>query len=209
VSALAELRLVAESCTACALSATRTKVVFGSGSPDADLMFVGEAPGKNEDLQGQPFVGAAGRLLDQLLAEAGIARDRVYIANVLKCRPPANRDPRPEEIDACKGYLRRQLELVDPRVVVTLGNFATKLLLRTETGITRLRGTSYPWWRDKMLVPTYHPAAALRGGDRITDLMRKDFDIMRALLDRPIELSAPTHDRVDPVDDPEQLGLFG
>jgi DNA polymerase len=133
----------------------------------------------------------------------------VYIANVLKCRPPANRDPRPEEIDACKGYLRRQLELVDPRVVVTLGNFATKLLLRTETGITRLRGTSYPWWRDKMLVPTYHPAAALRGGDRITDLMRKDFDIMRALLDRPIELSAPTHDRVDPVDDPEQLGLFG
>jgi DNA polymerase len=209
VSALAELRLVAESCTACALSATRTKVVFGSGSPDADLMFVGEAPGKNEDLQGQPFVGAAGRLLDQLLAEAGIARDRVYIANVLKCRPPANRDPRPEEIDACKGYLRRQLELVDPRVVVTLGNFATKLLLRTETGITRLRGTSYRWWRDKMLVPTYHPAAALRGGDRITDLMRKDFDIMRALLDRPIELSAPTHDRVDPVDDPEQLGLFG
>jgi DNA polymerase len=209
VSPLAELRLAAESCTVCALSATRTKVVFGSGSPDADLMFVGEAPGKNEDLQGQPFVGAAGRLLDQLLAEAGIARDRVYIANVLKCRPPGNRDPRLEEIDACKGYLRRQLELVDPRVVVTLGNFATKLLLRTETGITRLRGTSYPWWRDKMLVPTYHPAAALRGGDRITDLMRKDFDIMRALLDRPIELSAPTHDRVDPVDDPEQLGLFG
>jgi DNA polymerase len=208
VSALAELRLVAESCTACALSATRTKVVFGSGSPDADLMFVGEAPGKNEDLQGQPFVGAAGRLLDQLLAEAGIARDRVYIANVLKCRPPANRDPRPEEIDACKGYLRRQLELVDPRVVVTLGNFATKLLLRTETGITRLRGTSYHWWRDTMLVPTYHPAAALRGGDRITDLMRKDFDIMRALLDQPIELPATTHGRVDPVDDPEQLGLF-
>lgn len=208
MSALAELRLVAESCTACALSATRTKVVFGSGSPDADLMFVGEAPGKNEDLQGQPFVGAAGRLLDQLLAEAGIARDRVYIANVLKCRPPANRDPRPEEIDACKGYLRRQLELVDPRVVVTLGNFATKLLLRTETGITRLRGTSYHWWRDTMLVPTYHPAAALRGGDRITDLMRKDFDIMRALLDQPIELPATTHGRVDPVDDPEQLGLF-
>jgi DNA polymerase len=208
VSALAELRLVAESCTACALSATRTKVVFGSGSPDADLMFVGEAPGKNEDLQGQPFVGAAGRLLDQLLAEAGIARDRVYIANVLKCRPPGNRDPRLEEIDACKGYLRRQLELVDPRVVVTLGNFATKLLLRTETGITRLRGRSYRWWRDTMLVPTYHPAAALRGGDRITDLMRKDFDIMRALLDQPIELPATTHGRVDPVDDPEQLGLF-
>ena len=208
MSALAELRLVAESCTACALSATRTKVVFGSGSPDADLMFVGEAPGKNEDLQGQPFVGAAGRLLDQLLAEAGIARDRVYIANVLKCRPPGNRDPRLEEIDACKGYLRRQLELVDPRVVVTLGNFATKLLLRTETGITRLRGRSYRWWRDTMLVPTYHPAAALRGGDRITDLMRKDFDIMRALLDQPIELPATTHGRVDPVDDPEQLGLF-
>jgi DNA polymerase len=215
VSALAELRLVAEACTACSLADTRTRVVFGAGAFDADLMFIGEAPGQNEDLQGEPFVGAAGRLLDQLLSDAGIARDRVYIANVLKCRPPANRDPRPDEIEACKGYLRSQLELVDPRVVVTLGNFATKLLLRTELGITRLRGTSYRWWRDKILVPTYHPAAALRGGDRITDLMRKDFDIMRAALDAPSG-EAPTTGTSDDSSaspaveqDPEQLGLFG
>lgn len=204
MSALAELRVFAETCTACTLAESRTNVVFGVGAEDADLMFVGEAPGKNEDLQGEPFVGAAGQLLDRLLGEAGIARDRVYIANVLKCRPPGNRDPRPEEIDACKGYLRRQLELVDPRVVVTLGNFATKLLLRTETGITRLRGTSYRWWRDKVLVPTYHPAAALRGGDRITDLMREDFQIMRAALD-----SVPDEPSGSITSEPEQLGLFG
>ena len=213
MSALAELRINAESCTACTLSNTRNKVVFGEGASDADLMFVGEAPGKNEDLRGEPFVGAAGRLLDQLLYEAGIARDRVYIANVVKCRPPGNRDPRPEEIESCKGYLRSQLELVDPHVVVTLGNFATRLLLKTETGITRLRGTSYRWWRDKVLVPTYHPAAALRGGDRITDLMREDFDIMRAALEEASD-AAPS-ERVtaavgpDPHRDPEQLGLFG
>lgn len=206
MSVLAELRVVAESCTVCALAETRTKVVFGVGADNADLMFVGEAPGRNEDLQGEPFVGAAGRLLNSLLDEAGIARDRIYIANVLKCRPPGNRDPRPDEIDSCKGYLASQLELVDPRVVVTLGNFATKLLLKTDTGITRLRGTSYRWWRDKVLVPTYHPAAALRGGDRITDLMREDFDIMRAALDSVSE-SASVGTLVS--DDPKQLGLFG
>jgi uracil-DNA glycosylase len=191
------------------LAETRTKVVFGVGADDADLMFVGEAPGRNEDLQGEPFVGAAGRLLDSLLDEAGIGRDRVYIANVLKCRPPGNRDPRPDEIDSCKGFLASQLELVDPRVVVTLGNFATKLLLKTDTGITRLRGTSYRWWRDKVLVPTYHPAAALRGGDRITDLMREDFDIMRAALDSPVSESAPPETAPAAIDDPQQLGLFG
>ncbi|HSJ26591.1 MAG TPA: uracil-DNA glycosylase [Acidimicrobiia bacterium] len=213
MSALTDLRVVAESCTNCRLAETRTKVVFGSGAADADLMFIGEAPGRNEDLEGMPFVGAAGRLLDQLLEEAGIARDRVYIANVLKCRPPGNRDPRPDEIESCKGYLRSQLETVDPRVVVTLGNFATKLLLRTETGITRLRGSSYRWWRDKVLVPTYHPAAALRGGERITDLMRKDFDIMRAALDTPLR-RADVEESADATGDGkpsrvEQLGLFG
>lgn len=215
MSALAELRLVAESCTACGLAATRNSVVFGAGADDADLMFVGEAPGRNEDMQGEPFVGAAGQLLDRLLDEAGIARERTYIANVLKCRPPNNRDPRPEEIDACKGYLRSQLELVDPTVVVTLGNFATKLLLRTETGITRLRGRSYRWWRDKVLVPTYHPAAALRGGDRITDLMRKDFQLMRAALDQAGSDADDTPPVAQSDDDalgpeePTQLGLFG
>ena len=209
MSVLAELRVVAESCTARALAETRTKVVFGIGADNADLMFVGEAPGRNEDLQGEPFVGAAGRLLNSLLDEAGIGRDRVYIANVLKCRPPGNRDPRPDEIDSCKGFLASQLELVDPRVVVTLGNFATKLLLKIDTGITRLRGTSYRWWRDKVLVPTYHPAAALRGGDRITDLMREDFDIMRAALDSPVSESSFAETSPEVSDDPQQLGLFG
>lgn len=172
-------------------------------------MFVGEAPGKNEDLQGEPFVGAAGQLLNRLLDEAGIARERTYIANVLKCRPPANRDPQPDEIAACKGYLRKQLELVDPIVVVTLGNFATKLLLKTDIGITRLRGQSYRWWRDKTLVPTYHPAAALRGGDRIADLMRKDFQLMRAAIDQAQEAgSGPVTAELD-VESPRQLGLFG
>jgi len=166
-------------------------------------MFVGEAPGRNEDIQGEPFVGAAGKLLDSLLAEIGIDRTDVYIANVLKCRPPGNRDPRPAEIDSCKGYLREQIRLISPEVVVTLGNFATKLLLRTETGITRMRGQSYDWWLGASLVPTFHPAAALRGGERVKDQMREDFAIMRAVLDSPSEASeseAPT--------DEIQMGLF-
>lgn len=169
-------------CTDCRLSETRTNVVFGVGDRHARLMFVGEAPGKNEDLQGEPFVGAAGKLLDELLGEIGIRRDEVYIANVLKCRPPGNRDPRPDEIDACKGYLREQIRLIQPEVVVTLGNFATKLLLRTETGITRLRGTKYRWWLGATLIPTFHPAAALRGGDRVRDQMREDFELVRQVL---------------------------
>lgn len=202
---LDRLRALALGCVQCRLSETRTKVVFGSGSPDADVMFIGEAPGKNEDLQGVPFVGAAGQLLDRLLKEAGIPRDDTYIANVLKCRPPGNRDPRSDEIDACKGYLRRQIELIDPRVVMTLGNFATKLLLRTETGITRVRGRSYDWWRDIVLVPTFHPAAALRGGDRVTDMMREDFGLMREVLDQP---PTTVPEPVDPPGDGQQLDLF-
>ena len=152
------LRKRALVCTACELADTRNSVVFGAGSPSARLMLVGEAPGKNEDLQGVPFVGAAGRLLDELLGQIEIARSDVYIANVLKWRPPGNRDPRPSEIDSCKGYLRQQIELIRPEVVVTLGNFATKLLLRTEVGITRMRGQKYPWWLGATLVPTFHPA---------------------------------------------------
>ncbi len=197
---LVELSEKAHACVACGLSETRNSVVFGVGAADADLMFVGEAPGRNEDLQGEPFVGAAGRLLDTLLAEVGLDREHVYIANVLKCRPPGNRDPHPTEIEACKGFLQGQLEMIDPAVVVTMGNFATKLLLRTETGITKLRGQTYRWWRDKTLIPTYHPAAALRGGARITDLMREDFLLMKRTLD---ERAAP------PPRDPEQMGLFG
>jgi len=193
------LRQRAESCQDCALAGTRTSVVFGVGSLEASLMFVGEAPGKNEDLQGEPFVGAAGRLLTELLGEIGMTREEVYIANVLKCRPPGNRDPRPEEIDACKGYLREQIRMIHPRVVMTLGNFATKLLLRTETGITRLRGRAHQWWLGAMLVPTFHPAAALRGGPRVAEQMREDFALVRHLLDEP---PAPSVSGAAPEEEP-------
>ena len=188
-------------CTDCRLSETRTNVVFGVGRPDADVMMVGEAPGRNEDLEGEPFVGAAGHLLNRLLTEVGMSREEVYIANVLKCRPPGNRDPRPDEIESCKGYLRGQLDLVDPKVVMTLGNFATQLLLRTNTGISRMRGRSYRWWRDKVLIPTFHPAAALRGGERVTDQIREDLALMRSVLD-----SMDAGEGV--AAEPEQLGLF-
>ena len=163
-----ELKAVWEQARACRrcpqLASTRHTVVFGSGNADADLMFVGEAPGANEDQQGLPFVGQAGRLLDQLLSEIGLTRADVFVANVLKCRPPGNRDPLPQEIDACQDYLFRQLELIQPKVVCTLGNFATKLLRDDMTGITRLHG------RDELrqigprvvrLYPLFHPAAAL------------------------------------------------
>lgn len=215
MSELDRLRVVAEACTACGLAQTRTKVVFGVGAPDADLLFVGEAPGRNEDIEGVPFVGAAGRLLDTLMAEVGIDRERSYIANVLKCRPPNNRDPLPDEIDSCKGFLRRQIDLIDPRVVVTLGNFASKLLLKTDLGITKLRGRPYQWWRGKTLIPTFHPAAALRSGDRVTNQMREDFVLIRRALDIPAptpvpEMESPyTPTRPEGSPDPvEQLGLF-
>lgn len=182
---LTQLKIEAEACIRCPLSATRTNVVFGVGSPDSELMFVGEAPGQDEDLRGEPFVGRAGRLLDELLGEVGIPRDTVYIANVLKCRPPGNRDPRQDEIDTCKGYLRQQIRLIEPKVVVTLGNFATKLLLPTELGITRLRGRAYRWWLDSTLIPTFHPAFALRGSQRVADAMREDFRLMKETLEAP------------------------
>ncbi|MCJ7725255.1 MAG: uracil-DNA glycosylase, partial [Acidimicrobiia bacterium] len=151
------------------------------------------------DQQGIPFVGAAGQLLEGLLAEIGVARHDTYIANVLKCRPPGNRDPRPEEIEACKGYLAEQLRLIDPPVVMTLGNFATKLLLKRDVGITKTRGQVYTWW-NRHLIPTFHPAAALRGGDAVLDQMRQDFALVRSVLDDA------TQGEADPV--VEQLGLF-
>jgi DNA polymerase len=196
------LRERAMSCVACGLAETRNTVVFGVGDPEARLMLVGEAPGHNEDLQGEPFVGAAGQLLDRLLGEIGMERSETYIANVIKCRPPGNRDPRPEEIDACKGFLREQIRQIRPEVVVTLGNFATKLLLRTETGITRLRGVPHEWWQGAILIPTYHPAAALRGGDRIVASMREDFHLVRQTLDAA-EAREPAPENAD------QLELFG
>ncbi len=181
-SPLAELADRAAGCTQCPLSATRTQVVFGVGDPHADLMFVGEAPGREEDLRGEPFVGRSGQLLDRLLAEElGIDRSAVYIANVVKCRPPDNRDPAPAEIAACRPYLESQVELIAPKVVVTLGNFATKLLLGTDEGITRVRGASYPVG-EVVYVPTFHPAAALRGGGVVLAQMRADLVRAKLLL---------------------------
>jgi uracil-DNA glycosylase len=181
-SDLAALAREASGCLLCPLSATRTQVVFGVGDPTADLMFVGEAPGRDEDLAGEPFVGRSGKLLDRLVEEEmGVDRSRFYIANVIKCRPPDNRDPRADEIAACRPYLDRQLELIGPKVVVTLGNFATKLLLDTDAGITRVRGQSYPMGTFH-LVPTYHPAAALRSGGVVVAQMRADLIRAKQLL---------------------------
>jgi len=209
---IAELRALESAalvCTKCDLAEGRTQVVFGSGDPQADLVFVGEAPGRREDEQGVPFVGPSGQLLEELLGEIGLTRDAVYIANVVKCRPPKNRDPRPNEIDACKGYLRTQLELIDPAVVVTLGNFSSKLLLNTETGITRLRGTAYEWW-GRYLIPTFHPAAALRGRPQVREDMRYDFSLVRTALDGNLSSDAgPDQPTSDPAVEPQQLGLFG
>ena len=186
VETLDALASIAHDCRACSLAAGRTNVVFGAGSPDADVLIVGEGPGKQEDEQGLPFVGRSGQLLNRLLGEIQLLRDDVYIANVVKCRPPGNRDPRTDEIDACKGYLKRQIELIDPIVVITLGNFSTKLLLNTSTGITRMRGRAYEWW-GRFLVPTFHPAAALRGGDRVTNDIRADLAIVRNIIDGNLE----------------------
>ena len=164
-------------------TAGRTQVVFGVGSRDADLVFVGEGPGAEEDKQGIPFVGRAGQLLTRLIEDIGFTRDDVYIANVVKCRPPGNRDPQPEEIAACRPYLEGQLGFVHPRVVVTLGNFATKLLLETKEGITKLRGREFPY-RDAVLVPTFHPAAVLRGGGTALAQVRGDFVVVKRALAR-------------------------
>ncbi|MHB8680799.1 MAG: uracil-DNA glycosylase [Acidimicrobiales bacterium] len=179
---LDELRTEALACTRCPLAAGRTQVVFGVGNPAADLMFVGEGPGREEDLQGEPFVGRSGKLLDTLMRqEIGIDRSQCYIGNVVCCRPPGNRDPLPAEIEACNPFLQGKLDLIRPKVVVTLGNFATRLLLGTTEGIRRLRGRAYPF-RDGHLVPTYHPAAALRGGAEVLAEMRADFVRAKRLL---------------------------
>ena len=190
----------ARGCEKCPqLAATRTTVVFGAGNADADLMFVGEAPGANEDKQGLPFVGSAGKLLEKLLGEIGLARADVFIANVLKCRPPGNRDPHPTEIEACQDYLWRQIDLIQPRVLCTLGNFSTKLLRGDPTGITRLHGSAEvriigP--RAVRLYPIYHPAAALYTPSML-DTLRADFARIPGLLAQP----AP--DQPEPVPEVE------
>ncbi len=169
-----ELRLSALGCEKCRLCEGRNTVVFGMGDPNADLMFVGEGPGAEEDRQGLPFVGRSGKLLDRLMAEEmGLTRESAYIANVVKCRPPENRDPKPDEIEACRPYLERQIQLIQPKVIVTLGNFSARLLLDTKVGITKLRAHAYPYG-DSVLVPTIHPAAVLRGGGAAMANMRAD-----------------------------------
>jgi len=179
-SSLDVLGQEAGGCTRCRLAVGRTQVVFGTGTPSADLLFVGEGPGAEEDRLGLPFVGRSGKLLDRLMGEElGMTRDSCYIANIVKCRPPGNRDPKPDEIEACRPWLDGQLELLRPRVVVTLGNTATRTLLGTTEGVTRLRGRTYPW-RDIVLVPTYHPAAVLRGRGAAMAEMRAD--LVRAKL---------------------------
>ena len=200
-TALEELRTFSSSCTRCRLANGRTQVVFGVGDPNADLMFVGEGPGYYEDKQGEPFVGAAGQLLTRLLGEIGLRRGDVYITNVVLCRPPGNRDPMPDEIDSCRPYLMGQVENVRPRVIMTLGNFATRVILNRQVSISRVRGQRFDW-DGRAVIPTFHPAAILRGGGETSTQMvaiRSDFRTLREILDgpQPVVVGAD-----------EQLGLF-
>jgi len=182
LGSLSTLRDHALGCTRCPLAETRTQVVFGVGDPHADLMFVGEGPGADEDRIGEPFVGRAGKLLTTLIEGIGLTRDDVYIANVVKCRPPGNRDPLPFEIASCRPYLEAQLDLIAPRVVVTLGNFATKLLLDTKVGITKLRGQQFPFREQSVIIPALHPSAVLRNGGAALAQARADFVVIRRAL---------------------------
>lgn len=212
---LGELRQEASGCARCRLAQTRTQVVFGVGNPDADLMFVGEAPGFHEDQQGVPFVGQAGKLLDRLLAGIGLTRDDVYIANVLKCRPPGNRDPMPDEKQSCEPFLFRQIALIEPKVIATLGNHATKQLTGKDVGITRVHGKEQEvtlGGRRVLLYPLYHPAAALYTPAMLATL-EEDFRRLPELLGRsptgPVD--APAGELLAPAAVPEpavQLGLF-
>jgi uracil-DNA glycosylase len=197
-------------CTRCRLAQGRTQVVFGMGNPHADLMFVGEAPGFHEDKQGLPFVGQAGKLLDKLLGGIGLDRSQVYVANVLKCRPPGNRDPQPDEIESCEPHLFRQIELIQPRLVATLGNFATKLLSGKQTGITRVHGveqeTSVGGNR-VLLYPLYHPAAALYT-PRMLEVLQQDFARIPELMGRTGDVPEPEPVPVFASEPAVQLGLF-
>jgi uracil-DNA glycosylase len=215
---LVELYHEASGCVRCPLHLGRTNVVFGSGNANADLMFVGEAPGMHEDLQGLPFVGRAGKLLDELLEGVGLRRSDVFITNVLLCRPPGNRDPQPDEIDTCKPYLHRKIELIEPKVICTLGNFATKLLTRSQRGITGVHGRPQVHeigGRTVRVFPIYHPAAALRS-TRTLEELREDFAKLPALLEEPapvpIGAVAPVAAAVaaaEPEAEPPQMDLFG
>jgi len=214
---LVDLYKEVQSCAKCPLHETRTKAVFGAGDADAEVMFVGEAPGAEEDRQGLPFVGRAGQLLNQMLEGIGLLREEVFIANVLKSRPPGNRDPQPLEIEACRPYLFEQVRLIEPRVVCTLGNFATKLLSGDPTGITRVRGTPQVCelgGRTVFLLPLFHPAAALRT-PAVKETLREDFELLpRLLTGPPPGASAPEEIEEAPAPGPpqppaDQLDMFG
>jgi len=204
-------------CRECALYRSRNRFVFGSGSAYAEIMFVGEAPGKNEDLQGFPFVGRAGSILDELLESIGMTKKDVFIANVLKCRPPKNRDPQSEEIDACKKYLFKQIEIIDPKIICTLGKYSTQLILDTKDGITGLRGKVFE--KDgRMILPINHPAAVLYNPSRM-GILKNDFARIKGLLDSDHkvgpsiastqkQIDKETNDSSRSEKDSEQLGLF-
>jgi uracil-DNA glycosylase len=220
---LVELYKEVSGCTKCPLHETRTKAVFGAGNADAELMFVGEAPGAEEDRQGLPFVGRAGQLLNQLLEEIELSREDVFIANVLKSRPPGNRDPLPPEIAACEPYLFEQVRLIEPKVVCTLGNFATKLLTGSPAGITKVRGTPQVHGlggRTVFLLPLLHPAAALRT-PAMKEMLRGDFATIPGLLAGPGPAPAPSAAEIaaaepaeaehatSPPPPSDQLDMFG
>jgi uracil-DNA glycosylase len=194
---LQELGHSLKDCQRCRLSSGRTQVVFGTGNPNASIMFVGEAPGFYEDKQGIPFVGAAGKLLNELLESAGLSRTDIYIANVIKCRPPDNRDPLPDEVETCKPFLFQQIELIKPKVVCTLGNFAMQTLLGKKIGIMKMRGQAFQV-QDFFVFPMLHPAAALHQGN-LNEPLREDFRKLKTFLDRQPEPTTPI----------EQMNLFG
>lgn len=212
---LQELAKSLHNCQLCKLAKLgRTQVVFGVGNPHASIMFVGEAPGFNEDQKGEPFVGAAGKLLNDLLTSAGLSRDQIYIANVIKCRPPNNRDPEPDEVETCKPFLMQQIQMIRPKLVCTLGNWATQTLLERKVGITKVKAQAF-YMKDFVIFPLLHPAAALHQGN-LLDTLKEDFKKLKEFLDKntkPTEPStaAQTPDTTLQIDPPHpaQMDLFG
>jgi uracil-DNA glycosylase len=208
---LQELNASLHNCQRCKLAKLgRTKVVFGTGNPNASIMFVGEAPGFNEDQQGEPFVGAAGKLLDKLLESAGLSRAQVYIANVIKCRPPNNRDPEPDEVETCKPFLLQQIEMIQPKLVCTLGNWATQTILEKKVGITKVKGQAIRLERF-VVFPLLHPAAALHQGN-LLETLREDFKKLKAYLDRmdaPVVQAMSAATATSSALAQPQLDLFG
>lgn len=212
---LQELATSLHNCQRCKLAKMgRTKVVFGVGNPHASVMFVGEAPGFNEDQQGEPFVGAAGKLLNELLQSASLSRGDIYIANVIKCRPPNNRDPEPDEVETCKPFLMQQIAMIRPKLVCTLGNWATQTLLERKVGITKVKGQAF-YMKDFVIFPLLHPAAALHQGN-LLDTLKADFKKLKEFLDKntqPAEPAAATAIatptlHIEPLQ-PTQMDLFG